>query len=612
MNQPRGEDAAGEPPGGPSDPDRSAGPGPGGRYAWAARAAAMAWPVLGALVLPAKYGFDHADPAGALLTLVEILLALGFGLRTLKDYLARRDARVFLRDRAGEAVSLALLLTALLFLWIAEGWTLGWRHFVFAVEIFLALNVLLALVRLERVLLNLSIRPVRIFVLSFAGLILAGTAFLYFLPRATHDPGGLSLVDSLFTATSATCVTGLIVVDTGTAFTRLGQSILIILIQLGGLGIMTFAAFIGLAMGKGLGLRERAVMKRSLNLEFIGDMGRLVLFILLVTFGLEAAGAVASLLIGVGAEHPEGPVWFAVFHAVSAFCNAGFCLNADSYEPYAGGWAFLSVQMALIVLGGLGFAVLRDVQSLKALVPAPLRRLPVLRTFFPPGASPRLSVHTRIVLVSSAVLLLAGAAAFFLLERDGLLAGRGGSDALLASLFQSVTARTAGFNTVAVGALATPTLLVLMFLMFIGASPGSTGGGIKTTTFSVMVLEVGRMFRGRRDVELRGRRIPREVLRRAMGLAFIATTLVGSFTLVLGILEPGFDLRQILFEVVSAFGTVGLSTGITPDLSTGGKLLVTAAMFVGRLGPITLVWAMQTERSLTRLYTYPEGRVMIG
>jgi trk system potassium uptake protein TrkH len=595
----------------PRPSGRHAAPLAGPGLAWTLRAANVLAPALALGVVLAHHGFPLAGGAALAVSAAEAGLGAFFALRTIVGFFWWRRPRLFFRERAGELAVLGLCALALGLLLAAEGWMPNWESLGPVVEIYLGLNILLALLRAERAFLRLRVRPIHVFVLSFELLIGFGAVLLYFLPRATRNPGSLSFLDALFTATSASCVTGLAVVDTGTTYTRLGQAILAFLIQSGGLGIMIFAAFVGLALGKGMGLRERAIMKSSLNLEFAGDMGRLVLFILAATFGIEAAGALLIYSLGVGDACREGPAWFAVFHAVSAFCNAGFGLDPDSLEQYAGNAAFLAVIMALIVLGGLGFVVIRDLRALPGWLPRPARAALVRWRLLPPGRPPRPSLHSWIVLSVSGLLLAAGTAGFAALEWKGVLGDSSFGQALLSSLFQSVSARTAGFNSVPFGVLATPTLILIICLMFVGASPGSTGGGIKTSTFAILVLNVWRTFRGRADVEIRGRRIPSAVVERAMVLAFVSAGLVFTSIFILSVLEPRIPLEKLAFEVVSALATVGLSTGITPELSELSKAVLIVLMMVGRLGPMTLVWALGTEAAKAN-YAYPEERVVIG
>jgi trk system potassium uptake protein TrkH len=583
----------------------------GPRAAWMLRAAEALATILAALCVPVRWGFVHTPASAAALFGLETALALFFSTRTVAAFFRYRHARLFFQERGGELAILGLTGLVLGFLWAAEGRMPNWGYVEAVLEIYLGMNVVLALARLERAVLRLRIRPLHVFVLSFAAIILTGAALLCLLPRATRAPGTLSFLDALFTATSATCVTGLAVVDTGSTFTRLGQTIVVVLIQSGGLGIMIFAAFVGLALGKGMGLREREMMKSSLNLEFAGDMGRVVLFILLATFGIEAAGALLIFGLGTGEGHPEGTVWFSIFNAVSAFCNAGFALDPDSYERQAANAPFLAVIMTLIFLGGLGFSVIRDFRALPGLLPRFARHSLVRWRLLPEGPPPRMSLHSRIALTVSILLVMAGAMGFLGLERGGVLHDAPFEQAALASLFQSVSARTCGFNSIPFGALATPTLLLVMVLMAIGGSPGSTGGGIKTTTFAILLLDVYRTFRGRRDVEVRGRRIPAGLVDRALVLAFVFAGIAGAGIFLLAVFEPRMPLQRVAFEAVSALATVGLSTGITPELSAPSKVLVILLMFIGRMGPMTLVWALGTETAKAR-YSYPEERLVIG
>ena len=450
-------------------------------------------------------------------------------------------------------------------------------------------------------------------VLSFAATIAVGTVLLS-LPVASAMGERVAPVDALFTATSATCVTGLIVLDTGRDFSLFGQVVILILLQLGGLGIMTFSVSLLLAVGGSISKSREVVMRDMLDQESIGDVMVLIRFILVVTFVLEAAGAVA-LFFCLGA-HPDhgytaGTFYEAVFHSVSAFCNAGFSVYNDSLETFAGRPSVNGVMSALIVIGGLGFPVLRDL-----LLTVRGRRLRA-------GLPPRLRTQTKVVLATSAVLLVAGAAVFYVADAGHTLRGPSVGDRLLASWFQSVTARTAGFNTVPIGRVGQGALVLLMALMFIGASPGSTGGGVKTTTAAVLWQAMVSAFRGRREVEVFQRTVPRAIVRRAVALVVLSVLVIVLATIALmtwgeapaaagnpeGLKPAGFE--DYLFEAFSAFGTVGLSTGATRQLTQAGKLIVTALMFVGRLGPLTLALSLLGEARRAD-YAFPEERLMVG
>ncbi len=437
---------------------------------------------------------------------------------------------------------------------------------------------------------HLTERPAQLLVGSFAVAILLG-ALLLSLPAATVDGRGLTPVDALFTGTSATCVTGLIVKDTGTDLTLFGQLVILALIQAGGLGIMTISTFIALVLGRSIGLREEFAFKQAIGEQRTGRARRLVVFIVLSTACIEAAGAafLAPGFHGAGYDWPRS-VYLAVFHSISAFCNAGFSLFSDSLCGFVDRPGVVLVVSALIILGGLGFGVLYS------LVRGISRRR-------------RPGLHVQIVLATSVVLLLGGGLLIYLFESGHALAGVGRSHTLLNAWFQSVTARTAGFNTVPISGLREGTLVLLMLLMFIGGAPGSTAGGIKLTTFAVLVLAIRSVVVGRESVVVGGRRItPRTVIHAAV-LSFLAAGVIATIGLVL-MFSQDKPALPLLFEAVSAFGTVGLSMGVTQDLTSLGKLCIVLLMFVGRVGPLTLLVMMRPRQA--SVVDYPEAEVAIG
>ncbi len=447
-----------------------------------------------------------------------------------------------------------------------------------------------------------ALHPNHVVVGAFLLVVIVGT-FLLSLPLS-GSKGPLALLDALFTSTSAVCVTGLVVVDTGTALSRFGQIVTLILLQIGGLGITTFSTFFVYVTGGRLSLRGRGVVETTMTQFPVKNIGHLLLKILLVTVVIEAAGAaILYPLLTAQGHGGQFAVFTAVYHSVSAFCNAGFSLYSTSLESYRNSVGVNIVVCALVVLGGIGFVVIAELWD---------------RLFRKGSGRRRLSLHTRLVLIVTVVLLLAGTAMFFLLERDSALAGMPFGSKLLASFFQATTPRTAGFNTIPMGACANATLLFLIMLMFIGASPGSCGGGIKTTSFAVLVgLAVSRL-RGTEDVNLLSRRVPEEIVSRAISVAFFACVVLVTAMMLLCVTEtalqrsyPGDDFLALAFEVTSAFGTVGLSTGITPSLSPAGKLLIIVLMMVGRLGPLTVAIALAARETRTRFRYAPET-VMIG
>ncbi len=419
-------------------------------------------------------------------------------------------------------------------------------------------------------------RPEVLLPLTFLGAIAAGTLLLL-VPGMSR--GGVGPLEALFTSVSAVCVTGLAVVDTGTEFTRRGQAVIMVLIQAGGLGIMTFSVLVLLVAGRRVALEQEAQVRETFSPVAGWNVGRLLGLVLLSTLAIEAAG---FLLLW----HSMGDAWSAAFHAVSAFCNAGFSLMPDSLQR-AGPAVVLTV-LGLVVLGGLGFTTILELVG--AVAPGG-------------GRARRFSLHARLVLRGSILLWGLGTL---------LLALAMGGD-LRHAVFMSASARTAGFDTVPVASLPGAALLILMPLMFIGASPGSTGGGIKTTTLGVALALVRTILRGRDQVVVDGREIPRDVLRRMFAVIACSAVVVFVAILLLDLFEgdrPG-DLLPLAFEAVSAFGTVGLSTGVTPALQPASKLLLCVVMFVGRVGSLSFFLLLVREVPASRV-RYPEERVLIG
>ena len=429
----------------------------------------------------------------------------------------------------------------------------------------------------------------------FAGLILLGMVLLS-LPFS-HGAGVVSVLDALFTSTSAVCVTGLATVDTGTRFSLAGQWIILVLLQLGGLGILTFLALAFRALGRRMDLQSQAVVEDSLfqtsaARQFRDSFLRIIRVVLLI----EAVGALLLFLAMLPSHAAGHSLYSAIFHAIASFTHAGFSLYSDSLEGFRGNPVFLFTVMLLIFLGSLGLTVLGELAS----VAARWRELMRSRT-----GLPWFSLHARIVLKLSFALVLVGAALILI---GGGLTGSPAAQAQDA-LFQSISARSGGLATVNIGALPLFSILALVILMFIGGSPGSCAGGIKTTTLALWWARFTAAFRGQTTTVLAGRYIPDDLGRRVtmlIGLA-ISWNLVG--LLVLSMTETA-PLEQILFEQVSAFGTVGLSMGLTPELSTAGKIWVIVNMFIGRLGPITV--AMSTVKLMKADIGHSEGRVMIG
>lgn len=437
-------------------------------------------------------------------------------------------------------------------------------------------------------------QPFQVIVVGFAAAGAVGTLLLL-LPVSSTQTGGASFVEALFTSTSAVCLTGLVVVDTATFWTPFGQAVILGLIQVGGFGILTLASLLGLLVARRLGLRTRITTATETHSVGIGDVRSVVVGIIkfsLVFEGLTALLIAARLAVGYDEPLPRA-AWLGLFHGVSAFNNGGFALYSDGLIGFVGDpWMCLPIAMAVIT-GGLGFPVLLQ-----------LRREPLgLRHW---------SMNTRVVLLGTAVLLLAGTAFVTAMEWSnsrtlGALDTRG---RLLAGFFQAVMPRSGGFNSVDVGAMDPATWLGLDVLMFIGGGPASTAGGIKITTFAVLFFIIYTELRGEGAVNVLGKRLPRSTHRQAITVALLSVAFVVVPTLVLLTITE-FTLDQVLFEVTSAFATVGLSTGITANLPAAGQLLLVALMFIGRLGPITLGSALAL-RQQTRLYELPKERPIIG
>jgi trk system potassium uptake protein TrkH len=448
------------------------------------------------------------------------------------------------------------------------------------------------------------ITPVNLPILSFAALILTGTLLLI-LPAAANGPR-LSLVDGLFTATSATCVTGLIVVDTGSRLSLFGQWVVLVLIQCGGLGIMTFSTVLILVVTGRFSFMQRSVVQDSFTHGPDTALPSLVRHVVLFTLLLEAAGAAMLFLRFSEIYHPGRALYFAVFHAISAFCNAGFSLYRQSLMDFSGD-PLVSLTVAfLIIFGGIGFLVLLE-----------LKRLFFSRERTRRGR--RLSVHSKLVLTLTVILLAGGTVGFLISEWNRSMGGLTGPSKFLAAFFQSVTARTAGFNTLDFSKMANVSLLFTILLMFVGAASGSTAGGIKVNTLGVLFALSRSRLRGEEGTSIFRRSLSPETVGRAISVFVLAVVLIYAATMALTVSELGTTMHQesrglfleLLFEVVSAFGTVGLSVGITPQLSSVGKLIIILVMFLGRLGPLSIAVALTGKETRSR-FKYAEENVMIG
>ncbi|MCK5554176.1 MAG: potassium transporter [Deltaproteobacteria bacterium] len=443
--------------------------------------------------------------------------------------------------------------------------------------------------------------PERTLILSFLIMILIGTCLLS-LPHAARAKT-TSFIDALFTATSAVCVTGLIVVDTGGFYSQFGQVVILILIQVGGLGIMTFSVFFYLLLGRSIGFRDRRIIQDTFSQFPIRNIYALLKSVFIYTIVIESVGALLLFVGWIDYFPPMTALYFSLFHAISAFCNAGFSLFSDSFVGFQNNVLVNLSITSLIILGGMGFIVLKEIFDIG------LRRTTTLR----------ISLHSKVVLTTTAALLVLGTLLIFFIERNGSLLNFPLGEKILISYFQSVTSRTAGFNTIPMIGLSNATCFMLIILMFIGASPGSCGGGIKTTNLATLVSLAVNRYKGRERANLFRRTIPHETVARSISIilaSILAVTIIAILLLVtqLGDLSHAESrglFLEYLFETVSAFGTVGLSMGVTTKLDSAGKLIIIAMMLLGRLGPLTLAFAM-ARRVREGEVRYAEENIIVG
>lgn len=432
--------------------------------------------------------------------------------------------------------------------------------------------------------------------LSFLGVILIGT-FLLMLPVSTNPGKVMKFIDALFMATSATCVTGLSTMSLENDFSLFGQIVILILIQVGGLSIMTLYASMALLMGNAMGMKERMNMQEILEVASLEELFSMIVSIMKYTFFIELWGAIV-LTIGFTFEGYEfgSAIYYGFFHSISAFCNAGFALFDTSLESYSTKPLIQGTIMVLITLGGLGFIVIKELKEVivggKSIV--------------------RLGLHSKIVIVTSFILTISGALFIFFGEFLHALDSYTVWEKIQISLFQSITLRTAGFSSIPLTNLNTYTLYAMTLFMFIGGSPGSTAGGIKTTTLAILYQSIKATLKGEKNVGILDRKIPGPLVVRATAITFISIIVTSVFILILMRLESGQGFLAIFFEVISASGTVGLSLGITPVLSVMGKIAIAALMLIGRIGPLTLLLAIAQRQKPTGKFDYPEGRIMIG
>ena len=447
---------------------------------------------------------------------------------------------------------------------------------------------------------RINLSPVQILSIGFALVILTG-AILLTLPIASINGTWTSFVDCLFTSTSAVCVTGLVTIDTGSYWSYFGKTVILILIQIGGLGFMSFATLFALLLGKKITLRERLVMQEAMNSFNLQGLVKMAKYILIFTFSVEGIGALLLSTQFIPRYGFARGTYFSVFHSISAFCNAGFDLFGETTNKFVSlvSWQSNPVIaltiIALIIIGGLGFSVWADIYNYKNLK--------------------SLSLHSKLVIIITAILICVGAVLMYAIEFNNpdTIGNMSFIDKIINSIFASVTPRTAGFNTIPTADMAPASRFLTIILMFIGGSPSSTAGGIKTATFGIIVLSIVCTIKGKEDTEIFRKRISKDIVSRAFVIVNIAVALVIGLTMVLTITERkmGFSLEFLLYEAVSSFATVGLSLGVTPFLSAIGKILIMIAMYCGRVGPMTIALSLAKNKSTSSI-RYPEDKILVG
>ena len=441
---------------------------------------------------------------------------------------------------------------------------------------------------------NVKLRGVQILALGFLGVILVG-ALILTLPISTTKGESTNFLDALFTATSAVCVTGLIVVDTGTYWNAFGQTVIMILIEIGGLGFMSFTTLIAIILGKKITLRERLILQDAMNTFNIQGLVKMVRYVLILTVSVQFFGALLFSTQFVPEYGLGKGIFYSIFHSISAFCNAGFDIlgKFNSLTSYNSNAVVILVASALIIIGGLGFTVWSELYSSKSLR--------------------KVSLHSKMVILMTVVLVVGGTLLMFLFENNNIntIADMSFIDKVMNSFFASVTPRTAGFNSIPTDGMTTAGKFLTIILMFIGGSPGSTAGGIKTTTIGILIVTIVCVIQGREDAEVFKRRFSKDLVYKAFTLIFIGLSLVIVVTMLLSYTEKGVSFIALFYETVSAFGTAGLTLGLTSELSNIGKVLIIFMMYLGRVGPLTVVLSITRKKRNTGI-KYPEGKILIG
>jgi potassium uptake TrkH family protein len=570
--------------------------------------------ILAILTLLYDVGFEQSEFMDSLISTFYLFfllfIVIGIPIRYILSFPKKQRLVIWITDLLFWGVCLLVIINRIVYS-VSEAVLIpGMVLKIWLVPLFI-INLIREVSRVDRLFKNRKINPALLFAGSFFLLCLTGSLLLM-MPKANH--AGISFTDAFFTSTSAVCVTGLVVVDTGSHFTPFGQVLILILIQLGGIGIMTFTSVFVFFFKGGTSFQNLIIMGDLASENKFANVFNTLLKIVVFTLLIEAAGAVLIYfnLTDPGLSVPGGRLFFSVFHSISAFCNAGFSNLSQSLSDihFRFNYPLHLVIALLIILGGLGFPVAINIYSyLKNWIKQWMPKTKAKQLIYSPARI--ISLNTRIVAVTSLVLVLAGTLSFYLLEFNNTLSEHQGIGKLVTAFFGAVTPRTAGFNSVDTGNLHLPTIALVIVLMWIGASPASTGGGIKTSTIALAVLNVMSIVRGRSRINFYRREISSLSVNRAFAIIVLSLLVIGSSAFLLTLTEPGKAFSDLIFEVVSAFSTVGLSTGITADLTPAGKYVIILTMFVGRVGTLTLLVAF-FRNPRTSLFKFPSEGVLIN
>jgi trk system potassium uptake protein len=555
-----------------------------------------------------EYGFYLSSEMIKIARIITYLVLYGFLVHTILRILIDKNPIEFIKHHRFEFAIALLIFLQILFpekissilLYLNPHLSTDTVAFIYIIitQLLVIFRIILGVISYSRKILLFNIQPTLLIAVSFLLIILAGT-FLLLLPRSTYT--GITFLDALFTSTSAVCVTGLIVVDTAGYFTPVGHTIILGLIQVGGLGIMTLTTFISIFMGGSTQLKEYSTIQNILGEENLGNIKKTIRNIAIVTFAIEILGSI-SIYQSLNAsqfKNASDHLTFSIFHSVSAFCNAGFSLTKENLANpnLQYNYGILFTIMAMIVIGGIGFPVI--VNLLKYFTSVSKRT----------RVKNRLTTHTKIVLITTFFLIFFGTIFIFFLEKGNAFKWLSLDQQIIASLFHSISARTAGFNSVDISSLSVQASFILMILMWIGASPASTGGGIKTTSFALAFINLYAIASGRKNVNIFKKQIPDIALTKAFSTIILSITYLGMVIFLL-LLTEKLKFEDIIFEAISALGTVGLSTGITPLLSDVGKGIIILTMFIGRIGLFTFFLIIIRRKSEGR-FEFTQDNILI-